>query len=187
MDEETSLAAFSFPDGFRATEFLTAAQRLQANGHLQVRDAVFLVKDAEGKTFVRETTDLATAPTAIGAGMWSGLFGLILGGPVGLLVGGAIGAGAGALTASLVDLGVSDETVARIRDHVQPGTTTLVLLTSHVDRDEVLAELRRFEGAQYVWGDLSLDRVADVQRALSGDEPSAPVAGDQGGGTSPAR
>lgn len=185
MADDTDLAAFSFPDGFRATEFMTAAQRLQANGHLLVRDAVFLVKDANGKTYVRETRDLAPAPTAVGAGMWSGLFGLILGGPVGLLVGGAIGAGAGALTASLVDLGVSDETVAQIREHVQPGTTTLVLLLSHVDRDEVLAELRRFEGAQYVWGDLSLDRVAEVQRALTGDAPATPAV-DQAGGTPPA-
>lgn len=168
---DDTLAAFSFPDEYRATEFVTAAQRLANEGHLVVSDAVFVVKDAEGHTYVRETADLAPADTALGAGLWSGLFGLILGGPVGLLVGGAIGAGAGALTAAAVDLGVSDATIAQLREAVQPGTTTVVLLVSHVDQDAVLAELRRFEGARYVWGDLPAAGIAAVQAALGEHNP----------------
>jgi uncharacterized membrane protein len=173
------LVALSFPDAFRASEFLTAAQRLVANGQLTLHDAVFLTKEDDGRTYVQETVDLDTGRSALGAGLWTSLFGLILGGPVGLLVGGAVGAGAGALTAKLVDLGVTDETVDRIREVVRPGTTTLVLLASHVDRDAALAELRRFEGAEYVWGNLSLDRLADVNRALSPDADEGASASDE--------
>lgn len=167
--EAETLVALSFPDAFRASEFLTAAQRLVANDQLSLHDAVFLTKDPEGKTYVQETVDLQTGQTALGAGMWSSLFGLILGGPVGLLIGGAVGAGAGVLAARVVDLGVNDETVEQIRAVVKPGTTTLVLLCSHIDREAALAELRRFEGAEYVWGNLSLDRLAALNTALEAD------------------
>jgi uncharacterized membrane protein len=171
--EDEVLVALSFPDAFRASEFLTAAQRLVANDQMSLHDAVFLTKDDEGKTFVQETLDLEAGRSALGAGLWSSLFGLILGGPVGLLVGGAVGAGAGALTAKLVDIGVTDETVEQIRAVVKPGTTTLVLLASHIDREAALAELHRFEGAEYVWGNLSLDRLAAVNQALSPDPAPA--------------
>jgi uncharacterized membrane protein len=173
--EDEVLVALSFPDAFRASEFLTAAQRLVANDQMSLHDAVFLTKDDSGKTYVQETLDLQAGRSALGAGLWSSLFGLILGGPVGLLVGGAVGAGAGALTAKLVDIGVTDETVEQIRAVVKPGTTTLVLLASHIDREAALAELHRFEGAEYVWGNLSLDRLAAVNEALSPDPaPASP-------------
>ena len=87
----TRLAAISFDDDLKAVEFMTAMTRLARDGRLALRDAVFVVKNAEGKTYVRETKDLQPGPTAIGAGLWSGLFGLLLGGPVGLLVAGGIG------------------------------------------------------------------------------------------------
>lgn len=171
-DDDQILAAFGFPDGFRAAEFLTAVQRLSVEGHIDLRDAVFLGKDAEGRTYVRETRDLQPAETALGTGLWSGLFGLLLGGPVGLLVGGAIGAGAGVATAAVVDIGVPDATIAEIREVVRPGTTTLVLLARHIDRGVVLTELRRFEGARYVWGTLSDEGIAAVQEAL-GEDPAS--------------
>ncbi len=166
MPDDQVLAAISFPDAFRATEFATALAGLQAAGHVRLRDVVFLGKDADGHTYVKETTDLEVGQTALGGALWSGLFGLLLGGPVGLLVGGAIGAGAGALTAGLADLGVSDATIAQLRETVQPGTTTVVILASHIDREQVLAELRRFEGARYVWGTLAPEGITAVQEAL---------------------
>ncbi|NLV54509.1 MAG: DUF1269 domain-containing protein [Acidimicrobiales bacterium] len=166
MPTPQAFAAISFPDGFRATEFATSLARLESQGHILVRDAVFVIKDTSGKTYVRETTDLQVGSTALGGGLWSGLFGLLLGGPVGLLVGGAVGAGAGALTAKAIDLGVPDATVDQIKEIVAPGTTTVAVLASHIDRDAVLEELKRFEGAEYVWGTLDADAVTEVQQAL---------------------
>jgi len=40
------------------------------------------------------------------------------------------------------------------------------VLASHIDRDAVLEELKRFEGAEYVWGTLDADAVTEVQQAL---------------------
>ena len=127
---------------------------------------MFVVKNDDGKTYVRETKDLQPSTTAIGAGLWSGLFGLLLGGPVGMLVAGGIGAGAGAVTAKVVDVGVTDDFVAQLREMVQPGTTTVAILADHVDTDAVLAELQRFEGGRYVAGNLPLAGIQAVRDAL---------------------
>ena len=119
---ESRLVAISFGDELRAVEFMTAMTRLARDGRLSLRDAVFVIKDENGKTHVRETRDLQPGSTALGAGLWAGLFGLLLGGPVGMLVAGGIGAGAGAITAKVVDVGVSDVFVDQLREMVQPGT-----------------------------------------------------------------
>jgi uncharacterized membrane protein len=165
------LAAFSFDDDLRAVEFLTAVTRLARDGKLALHDAVFVVKGQDGKTHIRETKDLQPGPTALSAGLWSGLFGLLLGGPVGLLIAGGIGAGAGAVTAKLVDVGVTDDFVAQLREMVQPGTTTVAVLADDVDTDAVLAELQRFSGAHYVAGNLPLAGIQAVRDALG--DPSA--------------
>lgn len=167
-----SLAAVSFSDELRAAEFMTAMTRLAREGKLRIRDAVFVVSNADGRTFVRETTDLQTGQTALGSGLWSGLFGLLLGGPVGMLVAGGIGAGAGALTAKLVDVGVTDDFVAQLRENVTPGTTTLALLADQVDGPAVLEELKRFEGARYVAGNLPLEGIRRVREALGDPAPT---------------
>ena len=170
------LAAISFTDDLRAVEFMTAMTRLARDGRLALRDAVFVVKDQQGKTHVRETRDLQPGQTALGAGLWAGLFGLLLGGPVGMLVAGGIGAGAGAITAKVVDVGVTDEFVDQLREMVQPGTTTVALLGDLIDADAVLSELERFGGARYVAGTLSLDGIARVREALG--DPTATTGGD---------
>lgn len=165
------LAAISFDDELKAVEFMTAVTRLARDGKLTLHDAVFVVKGEDGKTYVRETKDLEPGSTAIGAALWSGLFGLLLGGPVGMLVAGGIGAGAGVVTAKLVDVGVTDDFVDQLRAMVQPGTTTVAILAEHVDAGAVLRELQRFEGGRYVAGNLPLAGIQAVRRAL-GDATS---------------
>ena len=169
------LAAISFDDELKAAEFMTAMTRLARDRKLTLHDAVFVVKNAEGKTYVRETKDLQPGQTAIGAGLWSGLFGLLLGGPVGMLVAGGIGAGAGAVTAKVVDVGMTDDFVAQLREMVQPGTTTVALLADQIDSDAVLAELQRFEGGRYVAGNLPLAGIQSVRDALG--DPAATTGG----------
>jgi uncharacterized membrane protein len=160
------LAAISFDDELKAVEFMTAVTRLARDGRLSLHDAVFVVKNEDGRTYVRETKDLEPGSTAIGAALWSGLFGLLLGGPVGMLVAGGIGAGAGAVTAKLVDVGVTDDFVDQLREMVRPGTTTVAILAEDVDADAVLRELKRFEGGRYVAGNLPLAGIQAVRDAL---------------------
>jgi uncharacterized membrane protein len=170
-----TIVGISFEDPFRAQEFLTAATRLASHGDFRIIDAVIVIKGADGKTHVRETTDPQPARSAMSGALWTGLFGLLLGGPVGWLAGAAVGAGAGAVTAKVVDIGVSDEWVAWFRDAVQPDTATIVLLVTKLDRDALVTEAARFTGAELVYANLDDSTIERIKHAL-GDthvEPSA--------------
>jgi uncharacterized membrane protein len=166
---DPQLAVFSFDSDLRAAEFLTAALRLQEEGKLRIEDAVFVHKSASGSTSVRETTDPSPGGAAISSGFWGLLFGAILGVPI---AGMAVGATAGAVAAAAIDTGVPDDLVRQLREQITPGTTALALLTSTIDQDAVLAELKRFAGARLVTGTLSANAVEQVQAALA-DEADA--------------
>ena len=169
-----TLVGISFPDIFRAQEFLTAATGLAAHNLLEMKDAVIVVKDDDGKTTVRETIDPQPGRSALSGAVWTGLFGLIVGGPIGWVAGAAIGAGAGAATAKVVDLGVSDEWVAWFRDEVKPGTATIVLLVTHVDHDALVAEAARFSGARLVYANLEPSTIQEIKDAFGDPTPSPP-------------
>jgi uncharacterized membrane protein len=176
-DSPLTLVGIEFSDVFRAHEFLTAATRLAANGHLQLRDAVFVAADADGKTVVRETRDPSPGRSALGGAMWAGLLGLLLGGPIGWIGGMAIGAGTGAVTAKVIDVGIPDEWVAWFRQAVSPDTVILALLVTHVDMHELVEEAKRFTGAELVYANVDPSTLVRLEQSLavsSGD----PVSGD---------
>jgi len=172
-----TIVGISFEDLFRAQEFLTATYRLASKQSIRLLDAVMIVKDANGKTSVRETVDPQPATSALSGGMWAGLFGLILGGPVGWLAGTAVGAGAGAVRAKIVDLGLPDEWVKWFRDAVQPNTVTVVLLLGRFDEQVALTELERFAGAHLVYANVGEDVVARIREALH-DPAEGPLVQD---------
>lgn len=147
---DQALIGISFSDIFRAQEFLTAMSRLAAQGSLKLVDAVILRKDERGEVKVRETIDPQPGRSALSGAVWTGLLGLLLGGPVGWLAGLGVGAGAGAITAKVVDLGVPDEWVDWFRLAVAEGTTTVVILAEHLHLDALTTEVRRFAGAKLV-------------------------------------
>ena len=163
-DDDTieTLVGISFSDMYRAQEFLTAATRLNANKRLVLKDAVIVVKNENGNTVVRETVDPQPTRSAISGAVWTGLLGLLLAGPVGWVAGAAVGAGAGAVTAKVMDFGIPDEWVHWFREAVQPGTATVALLVTELDRNALVAEAERFHGAHLVYAnldDVTLDRI----------------------------
>ena len=171
-----TLVGISFDDTFRAQEFLTAAMGLAAHRHLVLKDAVTVIKDGDGKTVVHETIDPQPVRTALSGAVWAGLLGLLLGGPVGWLAGTTLGAGAGAATAHIVDLGVSDEWVAWFRDAVKPDTATVILLVTDVDRGALIEEAARFTGAALVYANLDAETIDRIKHALGDTSEYVPVA-----------
>jgi uncharacterized membrane protein len=178
-----TLVGISFTDAYRAEEFLTAARRLAANDRLRLLDAVFVAKDENGKTVVRETVDPEPGRSALSGALWAGLFGLILGGPVGWVVGAGVGAGTGAVAAKVIDHGVSDEWVDWFREAVHADSTLLALLVDELDHAALVTELERFAGATLVYANLDplwLDRMhaalGDARPATAvTDEPVRPT------------
>ncbi len=166
VDTDQVLIGLSFGDTFRAQEFLSAMTRLSSLGSLKLRDAVTVSKDDKGDVRVRETIDPQTGRTALSGAAWTGLLGLLVGGPVGWLAGIGIGAGAGAITAKVVDLGVPDEWVDWFRAAVREGTTTVVVLAEDVDLRALEGEARRFAGAELVHSTLPASAIAQLEAAL---------------------
>lgn len=169
-----TIVGLSFDDAFRAQEFLTATYRLVSKHSIELIDAVTIVKTPEGKTHVGETTDPSPGTRALTGGMWAGLFGLILAGPVGWLAGTAVGAGAGAVRGKLVDIGIPDEWVAWFREAVRPGTSTVVLMLGRIDDHAVFAELERFAGARLVFANVPSDTVQRIRDSI-GDPSTGPL------------
>jgi uncharacterized membrane protein len=160
------LIVLGFDSALKAEEALLAATRLQTEGEILLHDAVFVYKDADGATSVRETVDESPGEAAMSGGFWGMLFGTILAGPIGTVVGGAVSAGASALVAKLVDVGITDASIKELREAIPPGTTALALLVSHIHEATLVAELHRFAGARLVRTDLPDEAVAAVKAAL---------------------
>jgi len=176
-DGPETLVGISFDDNFRAQEFLTAATRLASQGHLILKDAVVVTKSLDGQVTVRETIDPSPKRSAISGAMWTGLIGLLVGGPAGWLAGAAVGAGAGAVAAKVVDLGIPDEWVNWFRQAAEPGRATVALLVANLDHNALVDETARFSGAQLIYAnldDITIDRIRSALGQLPLEhEPAA--------------
>jgi uncharacterized membrane protein len=169
-----TLVGIEFSDVFRAQEFLTACTRLAAHHEIELRDAVLVVSNAEGRVIVRETRDLQPATTAVSGAVWAGLFGLILGGPVGWIAGTALGAAGGAITAKVVDHGIPDEWVDWFRQAVRPGASIVAVLVGDARREAVFEELKRFEGARLVYANVPPMWQSRIRESLGETTLTAP-------------
>ena len=163
--EAQRIVVLGFDSRIGAQEGFDMAVRLQHEGKLVVRDAVFVTRDEKGHVRVEETTDPSIGASSLGGAVWGLLFGAILLVPV---AGMAIGAGVAALTARLIDSGLSDSFVKKLRESIQPGRTYLALLVSHANREAVLVELERMRGiASLEESTLPDESVQQVKEALA--------------------
>lgn len=164
--EPEALFGISFDDVFRAEEFLLALRGMAARGKLVLSDAVVVYKADDGSVRARETKDMQPAGAAVKGAMWTGLLGLLIAGPIGWIAGLGIGAGAGAITAKVVDIGIPDEWVDWFKNAVRPHTSTVVVLASEVDLTALYQEAQRFAGAELVHTTLRPGASADLAAAL---------------------
>ncbi|MFT4866738.1 MAG: putative membrane protein [Ilumatobacter sp.] len=152
----------------RAQEFLLAMNGLRVSGALKLKDAV-IVSKKDGKVNVVETIDPTPGKAAASGAMWTGLLGLIVGGPIGWLAGIGVGAGVGAVTAKVVDLGIPDEWVGWFKQAVHDGTTAVVILAEHVHVGELAAEAARFQGAELLYTTLPPESITQLSEAFASD------------------
>ena len=150
VDSPEVLFGISFADVFRAEEYMVVLQGLASKGHLALRDAVIVTKDENDGVRVRETTDLQPRTAAVTGALWTGLLGLLIGGPLGWLAGLGVGASVGAVTAKVIDTGILDDWVDWFKLAVRTNTVTVIALATDVDLDALNAEAHRFAGAQLV-------------------------------------
>src|SRR6516225_6088484 len=97
----SELVAVSYPDVYRAGEVCAVLQRLQREFLIEMEDAAYVTREADGKVKLHQTMPIVATAAGIGLSrgtIWGALIGLLFLQPVlGLAVGGAVGAASGAL------------------------------------------------------------------------------------------
>jgi uncharacterized membrane protein len=160
------LVGVAFRQRLMAQEYLMAMSRLRSEGSLRLKDAVIVEKRDNGEVKVTETIDPTPGRSALNGAMWTGLLGLFVGGPVGWIAGIGIGAGAGAMTAKIIDLGIPDEWVDWFKQAVQPGTSAVIILAEQIDVGALHREAQRFPGAELIESTLPEAAIADLAAAF---------------------
>ncbi len=169
--EPDTLFGLSFSSENRARQFMLAIDDLAANHKLHLVDAVLVVKDSDDHVRVTETIDPEPGRSALSAAMWTGLLGLIIGGPVGWIAGIGVGAGVGAISAKVIDLGIPDEWVSWFKEVVHTDSATVVVLAGEIDQGALSAEVERFPGVRLMHTTVEAKAFAALNSAV--DEATA--------------
>jgi uncharacterized membrane protein len=112
-----------------------------------------------------------TASGAFGGGFWGLLIGMLFLNPVlGVVIGGSIGA----VTGALYDIGIDDKFMKELSANMQPNSSTLFVLITHVTPDKVLEEMQRF-GGKLLRTSLSHQDEAKLQAALDASKEKVHV------------
>jgi uncharacterized membrane protein/sporulation protein YlmC with PRC-barrel domain len=124
------LVAKIYDDPDAARDALGFVQDLHRRRVLRILDAAVLVKQGDGTLTLDDTKDLKPRTGRVLGAITGGLVGL-LAGPVGAVVGALAGLGVGGFAAKQIDRGFSDEFLQGLQEHLQPGTSALVVLVEN--------------------------------------------------------
>ncbi|HWP00853.1 MAG TPA: DUF1269 domain-containing protein [Methylococcus sp.] len=159
----SELIVFAFKDDTTAYEMRAALAKMQKNYLIEMEDVVIVHKDERGEVKLDQMVNL-TARGAIGGGFWGLLIGLLFMNP---LLGAAVGAGAGAISASLTDIGINDDFMRELGETLTPGTSALFVLLRKATADKLLDGLREFAGrAKVLQSSLSKDQEEDLRAVI---------------------
>jgi uncharacterized membrane protein len=156
-----SVWKFESPDG--AANALATLERLQKEELIHIEDGAYVYWPAGKKKPKTEQMHNLTGGGALGGGFWGLLFGLLFFVP---LLGFAVGAAMGALAGSMSDIGISDDFIRQVREHVTPGTSALFVMTSGAVMDKVEDEFKN-TGATLLTTNLSTEEESKLREAFA--------------------
>ncbi|WP_411701005.1 DUF1269 domain-containing protein [Conyzicola sp.] len=127
-----TLSVWKFDTATGADDAGRTLRALHDGALVTLHDAAVVSWDIDDRK--PKTRSLDESLGALGGAFWGFLVGLIFFVP---LLGTAIGLAAGALSASLRDVGIDDAFIEQVRASVTPGTSALFVLSSDAVTDEV--------------------------------------------------
>jgi uncharacterized membrane protein len=147
-------------DMYRASEVLNTLQDMNESWVVDLRDAVAVYRDYNGKLRVDQSYQMTSGEGAAWGGLFGGLMGALLAAPftggasvaaviaAGSLSGVALGATAGAIDAGTwkEDYGISEDFVKQVGTMVQPGDSAIFALLRTLDPDLVAAQFKGYGG-----------------------------------------
>ncbi len=160
------LVVLGFDNTETARAVLKEAGELQKQHLIDLEDAAIVIRDSDGQPKIEQAVNL-TAAGAVSGGFWGLLVGALFLNP---LLGAAVGAGAGALSGSLQDIGINDDTIKEIGGAIQPGASALFVLVRQATPDKVIDELKKYNPT-VIQTSLSHDDEARLVAALMPKTP----------------
>lgn len=158
---DSTLTVVLFDDVLKAEEARATMAKLQRRGHIDIEDAVVVVKEADGTTKYRQTHKMTKKGAALGSAV-----GLVVGALLALpLLGGVLGAVTGAVSAALEDTGIEDNFIKELASHFKPGSSALFILVRKSQPYKVLDACRGF-GGKVLATSVSKEKAAMLQACL---------------------
>jgi uncharacterized membrane protein len=171
----SDLVAIAYPDMNRAEQVLEELGKMRKAQLIDMDDAVYVTKDAQGKVKLHQAVNIVGAGAGYGA-LWGGLWGLLLGALVlqpiaGAAIGAGVGAGSGAIAGKLSDYGIDDNFVKQLAQTLTPNSSAIFVLVRRVTPDKVIPEVSKF-GGKVLQSSLSHEAETRLQQALEQTAPS---------------
>ena len=160
-----------FTDALKAEHVRLDLLKMQREHLINLDEVVVAVRETSGRVVLHHATHL-TLPGALSGGFLGTLVGVMLLNPVFAVLGFAAGAVLGAAAGSLEDIGVDDEFVENLAEHLKPSTSALFALVKPEAKDSVVEHLRK-SGAKVFQTSLAHTDRTKLQAAL--DEVSRNV------------
>ena len=161
-----TLTVWKFDSATGAEDALARLERIQKEELLQVIDGAYVYWPEGKKKPKTEQMHKLTGAGALGGSFWGLLFGLIFFVP---LLGMAVGAAMGAMAGSMSDVGIDDDFIRKVREHVTPGTSALFVMTQNVVVDKVEHEFKE-TGATLLSTNLSAEQETRLREAFADAE-----------------
>ncbi|MBI1882515.1 MAG: DUF1269 domain-containing protein, partial [Chloroflexi bacterium] len=145
MSEAKELIVLAFTEEDKAGDVLKRIEQMIAEGVISVFNMAVLVKYKDGKTKIKETQEVGASRGALFGAILGGLIGLV-GGPAGAVIGAVAGATTGGVAAYAIDSGFPNEYLRELQEHLQPGTSAVMLLCAQEWSDRVIQATAQFQG-----------------------------------------
>ena len=159
----SDLIVVSFDTEATAFEMRAELVKLQKEYLLEMEDVVVVTRSEDDKVQLHQAANLTMMGAASG-GFWGLLIGMIFFNP---LIGVALGAGAGALSASLTDVGINDDFMRELGKRLKPGTAAVFVLARKFNTEKVVERLGEFRAKGHILQtSLSHDDEATLKAAL---------------------
>lgn len=158
----SNLFAIAYPDLTTAEQVRSTLIGLQKQKLIDLEDAVVVERKQDGKIKLHQAVSTTGAGAASGA-LWGGVIGLLFFMPfLGAAIGGATGAAVGAAT----DVGVDDNFMRQVGEHLKPGSAAVFLLVRKATADKVIPAVAQY-GGQIIQTSLSAEAEAELRATVA--------------------
>ncbi|MCX4747145.1 DUF1269 domain-containing protein [Kitasatospora sp. NBC_01287] len=166
----SNLFAIAYPDLATAQQVRNEALSLQKQQLIELEDIVVVERRDDGRIKLHQAGSPTGMAAASGA-LWGGVIGLLFFMP---LIGAAVGGATGAAVGSTVDVGVDDNFMRQLGQHLQPGSAAVFLLVRKATADKVVPALAGF-GGEIIQTSLSTEAEEHLRETVKAAQ-AAPVA-----------